>query len=78
MSDDDSQVSNQNDALVVVNRRKVSDYSDSMRNQVVAFIIDNSVVDGDERKPIRGAYASAARFFAEKGFTINETLIRRL
>jgi hypothetical protein len=78
MSDDDGQVNNQIEAVVVVNKRKVSDYSDSFRKQVISFIIDNSVVDGDERDLIRGTYASAAKFFAEKGFTINETTIRRM
>ena len=78
MSDNDSQMSNQNDALVVVNRRKVSDYSESIRKKVIAFMIDNTVVVDNERNPIRGAYASAAKFFAERGFTINETTIRRL
>ena len=77
MSDDDRQTDNDNDALVVVNKRRVSDYPDSFRKQVISFIIDNSVVYGDVRKPIRGAYASAAKFFAEKGYYINETTIRQ-
>ena len=66
MSCDYSHVNNENDALVFVNKRSVSAYSDSFRKQVITFIIDNSVVDGDEQKPIRGVYASAANFLAEQ------------